>query len=171
MHPGGGTRKFDRPVISFRRITMLRGIAAVTLSLTVVACQPPISEADAAQPAIQQVAAPEYLNPSARLPFSEGVRHGDLLFLSGKLGLGGDRGIQPETRGALESIQDALERFGSSMDRVLKCTVFLADMAEWSAMNEVYTEFFPENKPARTAVGASGLSGNGRVEIECIAAA
>ena len=89
----------------------------------------------------------------------------------GKLGLGGERGIQPETRAALESIQDALERFGSSMDRVLKCTVFLADMAEWSAMNEVYTEFFPENKPARTAVGASGLSGNGRVEIECMAAA
>ena len=93
------------------------------------------------------------------------------LFLSGKLGLGGERGIQPETRGALESIQDALERFGSSMDRVLKCTVFLADMAEWSAMNEVYMEFFPEDKPARTAAGASGLSGNGRVESECVAAA
>ncbi len=150
---------------------MFRGVAAVALSLAIVACQPPISEAEAAQPVLQQVAAPEYLNPSARLPFSEGVRYDGLLFLSGKLGLGGDRGIQPETSGALESIQDALERFGSSMDRVLKCTVFLADMAEWSAMNEVYTEFFPENKPARTALGASGLSGNGRVEIECMAAA
>lgn len=150
---------------------MLRAVSAVALTLFIIACQPPISEADAAQPAVQQAAAPEYMNPSPRLPFSEGVRHRELLFLSGKLGLGGDRGIQPETRGALESIQDALERFGSSMDRVLKCTVFLADMAEWSAMNEVYTEFFPENKPARTAVGASGLSGNGRVEIECMAAA
>ncbi len=150
---------------------MLRAAAAVVLSLAVMACQPPISEADAAEPSVQQAASPEYLNPSARLPFSEGVRHGGLLFLAGKLGLGGERGIQPETRGALESIQDALERFGSSMDRVLKCTVFLADMAEWSAMNEVYMEFFPENKPARTAVGASGLSGNGRVEIECVAAA
>ena len=148
---------------------MLRAAAAVALSITIVACQRPISEAGAAQPLVQQAVAPEYLNPSARLPFSEGVRHGELLFLSGKLGLGGERGIQPETRAALESIQDALERFGSSMDRVLKCTVFLADMAEWSAMNEVYTEFFPENKPARTAVGASGLSGNGRVEIECMA--
>ena len=150
---------------------MLRAASAIALSLIVVACQPPISGADAAQPAIQQAAAPEYLNPSARLPFSEGVRHGELIFLSGKLGLGGERGIQPETRVALESIQDALERFGSSMDRVLKCSVFLADMAEWSAMNEVYTEFFPENKPARSAFGASGLSGNARVEIECIAAA
>ena len=150
---------------------MLRAAAAVVLSLAIMACQPPISEADAAEPSVQQTASPEYLNPSARLPFSEGVRHGGLIFLAGKLGLGGERGIQPETRGALESIQDALERFGSSMDRVLKCTVFLADMAEWSAMNEVYMEFFPENKPARTAVGASGLSGNGRVEIECMAAA
>jgi len=149
---------------------MFRGVAAVTLSLTIVACQPPISEAEAAQPVLQQAAAPEYLNPSARLPFSEGVRHAGVLYLAGKLGTGGERGIQPETRRALESIQDALERFGSSMDRVVKCSVFLADMAEWGAMNEVYAEFFPENKPARTAVGA-GLSGTNRVEIECIAAA
>ena len=150
---------------------MLRGVAAVALSLSVVACQPPVSEAEAALPAIQQAAAPEYLNVSARLPFSEGVRYGGVIYLAGKLGTGGERGIQPETRRALESIQDALERFGSSIDRVLKCTVFLADMAEWGAMNQVYAEFFHENKPARTAVGASGLSGNGRVEIECVAAA
>jgi 2-iminobutanoate/2-iminopropanoate deaminase len=90
--------------------------------------------------------------------------------LAGKTGGGGEAGIQPETRRTLESIADALERFGSSMDRVVKCTVFLVDMAEWGAMNQVYAEFFPENKPARTAVGIS-LSGNTRVEIECIAAA
>jgi len=148
---------------------MLRGATALTLSLGIVACQPPVSEADAAEPAVQQTT-PEYLNTSARLPFSEGVRHSGLLFLSGKLGGGGEPGIEAETRRSLESIQDALERFGSSIDRVVKCTVFLADMAEWGAMNGVYTEFFPENKPARTAVGA-GLSGNNRVEIECIAAA
>lgn len=149
---------------------MLRGVTALALSFAVVACQPPVAEADAAQPLVQQAASPEYLNPSARLPFSEGVRYGGLIFLAGKLGGGAERGVQPETRRALESIQDALERFGSSMDRVLKCTVFLVDMGEWGAMNEVYTEFFPENKPARTAVGAA-LSGSGRVEIECIAAA
>ena len=149
---------------------MFRGATALALSLAIVACQPPEAEADAAQPAAQQDAAPEYLNPSARSPYSEGVRYGGLLFLSGKLGGGGERGIQPETRRALESIRDALERFGSSMDRVVKCTVFLADMAEWDAMNEVYTEFFPENRPARTAVGA-GMSGDARVEIECMAAA
>ncbi len=149
---------------------MFRGMAAVALMLPIMACQPPVPEADASQPAVQQDAAPEYLNSSAPLPFSEGVRYGGLLFLSGKLGGGGERGIQPETRIALESIRDALERFGSSMDRVVKCSVFLADMAEWGAMNEIYSEFFTENKPARTAVGA-GMSGNNRVEIECIAAA
>ena len=158
---------------------MLRAATVFALSLAlpvaIIACQPPVSEADATQPAVQpdvvqQAAAPEYLNPNARSPYSEGVRYGGLLFLAGKLGGGGERGIQPETRIALESIQDALERFGSSMDRVVKCTVFLADMAEWGAMNEVYAEFFPENRPARTAVGA-GMSGTARVEIECIAAA
>ena len=90
--------------------------------------------------------------------------------MAGKTGGAGESGVQPETRRALESIGDALERFGSSMDRVLKCTVFLVDMAEWGAMNEVYAEFFPENKPARTAVGIS-LGGDTRVEIECIATA
>ena len=155
--------------MSFRRTHLLRGMAAVALSLAIIACEPPVPQAEAARPALQQDAAPEYLNPNALAPYSEGVRHAGLLFLAGKLGGGGERGIQPETRIALESIQDALERFGSSMDRVVKCSVFLADMAEWGAMNEVYAEFFPENKPARTAVGA-GLSGTNRVEIECIAA-
>jgi len=149
---------------------MFRGATALALSFVVVACQPPVSEADAAPYAVQQDTSPEYLNANPRAPYSEGVRYGGLLFLSGKLGGGGERGVQPETRIALESIQGALERFGSSVDRILKCTVFLADMAEWGAMNEVYAEFFPQNKPARTAVGA-GMSGAARVEIECIAAA
>jgi 2-iminobutanoate/2-iminopropanoate deaminase len=148
---------------------MLRGATALVVIVAIVACQPSGPQADAA-PLSQQSAAPEYMNPNPRAPYSEGVRYGGLLFLAGKTGGGGDPGIQPETRRALESIEDALERFGSSMDRVVKCTVFLADMAEWGAMNEVYAEFFPENKPARTAVGIS-LGGDTRVEIECIAAA
>ncbi|MBT8147750.1 MAG: RidA family protein [Gammaproteobacteria bacterium] len=110
------------------------------------------------------------MNPNPRAPYSEGVRYGGLIFLAGKTGGAGEPGVRAETRRTLESIQDALERFGSSMDRVVKCTVFLVDMAEWSAMNEVYAEFFPANKPARTAVGIS-LGGDTRVEIECIAAA
>ena len=120
----------------------------------------------------------EWLNApgteSMELPFSAGVRVDDMLFLSGAIGLvPGTRslaegGIQPETRQTLENISARLKMFGSSMDNVVKCTVFLADMSEWSAMNEVYTTFFV-NKPARSALGASGLALDARVEIECIA--
>lgn len=110
------------------------------------------------------------------LPFSEAVRVGDLLFLSGMIGLKpgtmelAEGGIQGQTRATMEAIRAAVQRHGSSMDRVVKCTVFLADMDEWSAMNKVYVEFFPENRPARSALGASGLALDARVEIECIAA-
>lgn len=147
---------------------MFRLIVAFAFSSVLLACQPNIPTANAAE-ADQQPAAPEYLNPNPRAPYSEAVRYGGLIFLAGKTGGAGESGVQPETRRALESIKDALERFGSSMGRVLKCTVFLVDMAEWGAMNEVYAEYFPVNKPARTAVGIS-LGGDTRVEIECIAA-
>lgn len=108
------------------------------------------------------------------LPFSSAVRVDDLLFLSGALGIVpgtmtlAEGGIQGETRQTLENIKGTLENFGSSMDRVVKCTVFLADMGEWGAMNEVYRTFFV-NPPARSALGASGLALDARVEIECIA--
>ena len=111
------------------------------------------------------------------LPFSSAVRVGDLLFLSGQIGnVPGSRGlapggIQPETRQTLENIKAVLEHAGSSMDRVVKCTVFLADMAEWPAMNEVYRTFFPKDPPARSAMGVNGLALGARVEIECIALA
>jgi enamine deaminase RidA (YjgF/YER057c/UK114 family) len=71
----------------------------------------------------------------------------------------------------MRNIADVLEKTGSSMDRVVKCTAFLADMKEWPAMNGVYATFFPNNKPARSALGATGLALNARVEIECIAVA
>ncbi len=114
-------------------------------------------------------------DPDGKLPFSEAVRAGDLLFLSGMLGIRPGTpglvpgGIQPETRQALENIRAAVERHGAAMDRIAKCTVFLADVAEWAAMNEVYVEFFPAGKPARTALGVGGLPLGGRVEIECVA--
>ncbi|MCH7821065.1 MAG: RidA family protein [Proteobacteria bacterium] len=108
------------------------------------------------------------------LPFSSAVRVDEMLYLSGALGLvPGTRklaegGIQGETRQTLENIARTLENFGSSMDQVIKCTVFLADISEWGAMNEVYTTFFT-NKPARSALGVSGLALGARVEIECLA--
>ncbi|MEO7520305.1 MAG: RidA family protein, partial [Gemmatimonas sp.] len=68
-------------------------------------------------------------------------------------------------------IARTLAAVGSSMERVVKCTVFMADMKDWPAMNVVYATFFPGNKPARSALGANGLALNARVEIECIAMA
>lgn len=108
------------------------------------------------------------------LPFSSAVRVDNTLYLSGNIGnLPGKNdliagGIGPETRQTMENMKAVLEQFGSSMDQVVKCTVFLADITEWGAMNEVYRTFF-KNPPARSALGASGLALDARVEIECIA--
>jgi reactive intermediate/imine deaminase len=116
------------------------------------------------------------LDPALHLPFSEAVRVGDMLYLSGAVGnLPGtaqlaEGGIQGETRQTMENIKANLEKHGSSLDEVVKCTVFLADIAEWAAMNEVYVTYFPGDKPARSALGTSGLALGARVEIECLAA-
>jgi reactive intermediate/imine deaminase len=108
-------------------------------------------------------------------PFSPAVRVGNLLFLAGKVGTDSTGqlvagGIRAETRQVMQNIRAELQRNGASMDRVVKCTAFLADMSEWSVMNEVYASFFPGPKPARSAFGANGLALGARVEIECIAA-
>jgi reactive intermediate/imine deaminase len=110
------------------------------------------------------------------LPFSDAVRVGPLIFVSGQIGSPpgslelAPGGMGPQARQSLENIRSILERNGSGMDRVVKCTVFLLDMSEWADFNEVYVEFFPEDPPARSALGASGLAVGARVEVECIAA-
>jgi reactive intermediate/imine deaminase len=111
---------------------------------------------------------------SMKLPFSEAVRVGSMLYVSGAIGIDASGvlvpgGIEAETRQAMANIRAILERHGSSMDRVVKCTAMLADMAEWAAMNRAYVESFPTNLPARSAFGASGLALGSRVEIECLA--
>jgi len=108
-------------------------------------------------------------------PFSPAVKTNGFIFLSGQVGTDSTGklvtgGIQPETRQAMNNIRDVLARSGSSIDKVVKCTVFILDMAEWPAMNEVYITFFKGPPPARSAAGASGLALGARVEIECIAA-
>ena len=108
------------------------------------------------------------------LPFSAAARVGNLLYLSGQMGIGPDvkpvpGGIEAETRKTMENIKAVLERHGSSLDRVIKATVMMADMAEWPAMNAVYVTYFTKHLPARSAFGASALALGGRVEIECIA--
>lgn len=114
--------------------------------------------------------------PNSPGPFSEAVRVDNVVFLSGVLGTDSTGklvpgGIGPETKQALENVKAALERNGLGMDRVVKCTVMLADIGEWAAMNAVYRTYFPTTKPARSAFGASGIVLGGRLELECIAAA
>ena len=110
-----------------------------------------------------------------QLPFSEAVRVGHMLYLSGQLGYDAktsklvEGGIGPETRKTLENIKATLEKHGSSMAEVVKCTVYLADINEWAAMNQVYVTYFPSNPPARSALGSSGLALGARTEIECMA--
>ena len=101
------------------------------------------------------------VDPEMQLPFSDAVRAGRTLYLSGKIGnIPGtsqlaEGGIQGETRQTMENIKASLEKYGSSLDEVVKCTVFLADIAEWAAMNEVYVTYFPKDPPARSALGSS----------------
>ncbi|ALN55455.1 endoribonuclease L-PSP family protein [Lysobacter enzymogenes] len=125
---------------------------------------------------------PEFLaspDPAAAaLPFSEAVRSGELLFLSGQIGTvpGADNalakgGIGPEAEQTLSNIRAVLERHGASMRDVVKCTVFLADIGDWPAFNAVYRQHFSAPFPARSALAASGLAMGAKVEVECIAQA
>jgi 2-iminobutanoate/2-iminopropanoate deaminase len=112
---------------------------------------------------------------NSRLPFSEAVRVGNMLYLAGAMGFDMATmtlvpgGVEAETRKTIENIKATLERHGSSLDRVVKATVFLADMSEWDKMNAVYVTYFTKHLPARSAFGGVSLARGGRVEIEVIA--
>jgi len=109
------------------------------------------------------------------LPFSAAVRVGNMLYLSGQIGnVPGtrqlaDTGITGQVRQALENVKATLGYAGSSLERVVKCTVFLVDIKDFAAMNAVYTTYFPKDPPARSTIAASGLALGARVEIECMA--
>jgi len=112
------------------------------------------------------------------VPFPEGTRVGNLLFLSGALGHLPGRlelapgGIEAEARQALENIRAVLRGQGLDLQHLVRCTVMLADMADWPRFNAVYKAFFGDVPlPARSALGCNGLALGARVEIECIAAA
>jgi len=123
----------------------------------------------------------EFLNSGkvlpTTLPFSEAVRVGNMLYLSGQIGIvpGGMKlvpgGIREEARQTMENIRISLEANGYAMTDLVKCTVMLADISEWGTFNEVYRTFFSGRYPARSALGANGLALGARVEVECIAAA
>lgn len=130
--------------------------------------------ASAAEP-LRVLTSPQH--EAQNLPFSEAVEAGGLIFVSGQIAaVPGSLelvpgGIEAQTRQVMENIKSVLTRHGSSMARVVKCTVFIQDMAQWPAMNSVYVTYFPDHKPARSAVGANGIALGGLVEIECIASA
>ena len=113
--------------------------------------------------------------PKAIGPYSQAIATGDLIFTAGQVGIdpatgkivGGE--IKLQTARVLDNIAAVLEAAGSGLDKVVKCTVFLADFAEFAAMNEVYAERFGQHRPARSTVGTTALPLGARVEIECIA--
>jgi 2-iminobutanoate/2-iminopropanoate deaminase len=113
---------------------------------------------------------------SLNLPFSEAVRVGNMLYLSGVIGnIPGKKelvpgGIKAETKQTMENIKRFLERYNSSLEQIVKCQVMLADIKEWAAMNEVYVTYFAKDRlPARSGMGINALALDARVEIECMA--
>ena len=114
--------------------------------------------------------------PKAIGPYSQAVIHNGIAYLSGQIPLDPatgqvvEGGIAEQTGRVMRNLEAVLAASGSSFQQVLKTTVFLADMAEFPKMNEVYAMFFPENPPARATVQAAGLPRGVRVEIECVAA-
>ncbi len=121
----------------------------------------------------KQIIAPPGANRLA--PYSPGVRVGDLIFFSGQIGSRPGAGLSPDfkeqVKQALENLRNLLTAAGVAPRDLVKCTVFLADIADYTAMNEVYGQFFqPDPPPARSAIAVAGLPAGARVEIECIAA-
>ena len=112
--------------------------------------------------------------PSAR-PFSEAVRIGDILYISGEIGTTengvlASGGMPGEARQVMENIGAKLRKRGLSFDHVFKCTVMLADMSRWAEFNAIYVTYFkPGRLPARSAFGTNGLALGAQVELECSA--
>jgi 2-iminobutanoate/2-iminopropanoate deaminase len=149
-----------------RRLGRLR--AALPLLPALLAATP-------APAAAQHDGAVRRLEAGALAAYSTAVQVGATIWLSGTLGVAEGvlvaGGIRAETRQALVNVRGTLAELGASLDDVVKCTVYLADIGEWAAMNEVYATFFPQRRPARSAVGVAGLPLEARIELECVAIA
>ena len=128
-----------------------------------------------AMSAVAQVQKYESRGVLGDMPFSESARAGNLLFISGQVGsdFSGnlvEGGILSESHQVLRNIREIVYRRGLTMDDVVKCTVFLADVSQWGDFNQVYTTYFSKPYPARSALGANGLALGAALEVECIAA-
>jgi len=116
------------------------------------------------------------LGPSAIGPYSQAIRAGNLLFVSGQVALDPstgkfieDKSIQAQTRRVLENLLAIVSAAGGSADNIVKTTVFLKSMNDFAEMNSVYAEFFPSSAPARATVEAARLPREALIEIDCIA--
>jgi 2-iminobutanoate/2-iminopropanoate deaminase len=156
-------------------MTLVQPVISILLVLVAILGFGSCSSRHTATEAEQSSASPEYLGSNENRPFSEAVRVGSTLYLAGKLGTDStgklvSGGIAAETTQVMENIKAALEKNGSSLDRVVKCTVMLADIKDRDAMSSVYATYFKKGRmPARSAFGTGGLALEARVEIECVA--
>jgi len=146
----------------------------IILAALIVATALFISRADEEQTRPEVVAVPGLL--PAGVPFTPAVRAGGLIFLSGQVGIRPgtfelvDGGMAAEARQTMENIGSVLDAAGAGFEDIVKCTVFLADMADWAAFNEIYSEYFSAGPPARSAFATSGLVLGAATEVDCIAA-
>lgn len=113
--------------------------------------------------------------PEAIGPYSQAVVHNDLVYCSGQIGLDpasmefvGDD-VESQAKQVMQNIEAVLEEAGSGFEKVMKCSIFLADMGDFSTVNEIYGSYFSNNPPARETVAVKTLPKNCRVEISCIA--
>ena len=119
----------------------------------------------------------DVIQPAGTTPggiLSPGVRVGDLIWTAGSTGRNPDTGetsddIQEQTRQTLENLKKEVETAGSSFASVIKVNIYLTNISERPAVNEVYKEYFPTNPPGRTCIGGAGFDGNTRIEIEMVA--
>ena len=113
--------------------------------------------------------------PKAIGPYSQAIRTENLVFTAGQVGLDPatmeivEGGIEPQTRQVLTNLKNVLEAADSGLNFVVKTTVFLQSMRDFANMNAIYSEFFPENPPARSTVEVAGLPKGALIEIECVA--
>ncbi|MDP2849044.1 MAG: Rid family detoxifying hydrolase [Humidesulfovibrio sp.] len=113
--------------------------------------------------------------PAAIGPYSQAIACGGTVYLSGQLGCDPGTGVLPEdfavqTRQALTNLKTIVEASGSSLERVVSVDVYLLEMTNFGAFNEIYAEFFPQHRPARAVIGVAALPREAQVEIRCIAA-
>jgi 2-iminobutanoate/2-iminopropanoate deaminase len=165
------SRSSARPIL-WPRVPL--GAAALFLSM---ACAAPVDE-PASSARTDRSTAVAFLNSGLlpdSVPFSEAVRVGNVVQLSGQLGArpGEMRvvpgGLEAEARQTLDNIRNTLATHGLRMDDIVKCTIMLADMSEWAAFNAIYATYFTPPYPTRSAMGVSGLALGARVEAECMA--